>query len=129
MATNNKPEFGWLTMGKGYKLLINATDFRSAVIIWVKSIMKLPENSPVSKADGTHDFKATLQNWHNDYKSVILENAENDGNDYITTISLDETADHIINTYCFLCENRKYIAPHIILPELLDLFKRWNIQE
>lgn len=118
MNTINATEYGQLTMGKGYCVFTNANTLRDAVIIWVKRIMRMPENEPVFKTNGK-----------NDYKAVVIENAENDGQEGITGVCLEETADHIINTFGFLCENRKSIAPHIILPELLNLFERWGIQE
>lgn len=122
-------EYGHLTMGKGYAHLVNATSLSGAVTIWMKRVMKMRENSPVFKADSTVNFKATLQNWHNDYKSVVLYNAENDGQEGMTSVSLEETADHLINTFGFICENHKSVAPHRILPELMQLFNRWGIQE
>ncbi len=124
--TNN---YGFFN-GQSYTSFVKATDLKGAVIIMVKRIMKMPENSPIFNEDGSFNHKATLQNWINDYGETVIENAISDyGTSPYTIVSKEEVADHIINTYGWLTLNNTSIDHSIVSKEFAALMERWGMKD
>lgn len=117
--------------GKTYAVFTHATDLKGAVIIMVKRIMKMAENSPVFNSDGTFNHRQTLQNWVNDYGEVVIENSRSDngGVSEYTIVSKEEVADHILNTFGWLTLNKTSIDRNIVYNEFVALMDRWEIKD
>lgn len=110
--------YGYLDMeaGKHYQL-INAHSLRDAGLIWLKRVLKMPENEPVYLADGKFSVKTTLQNWVNGYGETVFENMDEPTT--CTVVSVDEALDRLINAYGFLTVNKRSIE-HSLFNEILN---------
>jgi hypothetical protein len=105
----------------------NAHSLRDAGVLFLKRVMRLPENEPVYLDNGKFSVKKTLQNWVNDYGVTVFENMDEPTK--CTTVTVGETIDHIINTYGWLCVNRVSIEHHLFCEILMSIVTEWETKD
>lgn len=119
-------EYGYFNF-VSYTKFVNAHSLRDAAVIWLKRILKMPENSPVFLEDGKLNTKLTLQNWVNDYGITVFDNMDEPTN--CTTVSVDEVISHLINTFGFLTVNRTSINNSLFNQILNEVAIDWKIND
>ncbi len=105
----------------------NAHSLRDAGSLFLKRVMRMPENEPVYLEDGRFSVKTTLQNWVNDYGVTVFDNMDEETNCSIVTV--EDTIDHIINTYGWLCVNRKSIDNSLFNEILMSIVTEWGTKD